>query len=64
MNERIKELWDKVDLQEGSNPPSIVITSERELQEFAKLIVKECAEIAAVDSETIGDRIKGEFGME
>ena len=46
MNERIKELWDKVDIQEEGNPPSIVITSKRELQEFAELIVRECMDIA------------------
>lgn len=47
MNELIKELWDKVDLQEEGNPPSIVITSERELQKFAELIVKECMDVAS-----------------
>ena len=78
MNERIKELWNNVDLQEKGNPPSIVITSERELQEFAELIVRECISVmkSTVDesidferkldetSSWIESDIKRHFGVE
>lgn len=37
---------------------------EAVLNKFVELIVKECADCAAVDSESIGNRIKDEFGVE
>ena len=71
MNERIKELWDKVDIQEEGNPPSIVITSERELQEFAELIVKKCALWIELQDEAehptawlLSEELKEHFGVE
>lgn len=52
MNERIRELI-----------KSMGIIPEDEHYEIAELMVKECANIAAVDSESIGNRIKDEFGV-
>lgn len=53
MNEQIEQLWNNVDLQEEGNPPSIVITTERELQEFAELIIKDC--IGVIRTRYMGD---------
>lgn len=68
MNERIKELWNKVDLQEEDNPPSIVITSEREMQKFAELIVRECADMCTARKLTpaafVASELREYFGVE
>ena len=37
---------------------------ESTLEKFAELIILDCADIAAEDSETVGDRIKQYFGVE
>ena len=44
MNERIQELWDEVERQK-EGIPSIVITSKKELQKFAEMILKECVTV-------------------
>ena len=63
MNERIKELA----IQAGGGP-SKWYTDPNVLQEFAELIVRECAEIAScnghVSGFALGDLIKEHFGVE
>ena len=63
MNERIEELWDKVNIQEEGTHRSIVITTESELQEFAELIVRECADVALQEEHEPSDCILGHFGL-
>lgn len=63
MNERIRELAG----QRGLTGPNYLISSW-ELERFAKLIVRECAEVAAcnghVSGFSLGDLIKEHFGVE
>ena len=61
MNERIRELAKQNDLDITIDGMGY---GEGDIEGLIKLIVKECAECAAVDSESIGNRIKDEFGVE
>jgi len=63
MNERIEELWDKVNIQEEGTRRSIVITTESELQEFAELLIRECADVALQEEHDPSDCILGHFGL-
>ena len=67
MNERIGKLaveagahWEHGDW----NMPSAVYFSERDLEKFAELIVKECADIADKGWAAPGIQIKQHFGVE
>jgi len=72
MNERIKELADEAGLrftQLMSNPMvPIVDGRETDLEKFAELIVRECAEVADLADENkcewIGGNILTHFGVE
>ena len=64
MNEKIKQLWRQVELQEcdcGCNPDEFLRLK------FAELIIKECIRIANTAGETDpypGNLIKEHFGVE
>ena len=75
MNERIKELARQADFcmwaDEPWNPGDVIdwgARYDKELEKFAELIVRECAEVAGcnghVSGFTLGDLIKEHFGVE
>ena len=76
MNERIKELFKRAGGKTSarnlaSNPVQVVETHELwddRIQQFAELIVRECAEVAGcnghVSGFALGDLIKEHFGVE
>ena len=75
MNERIKKLAEQAGFcmwtDEEWNPGDVIDWAARydkEFEKFAKLIVKECAEVAGcnghVSGFTLGDLIKEHFGVE
>lgn len=69
MNERIKELADKAGLrftQLMSNPMVPVVDGkETDLEKFAEMIVRECANVAADhDALDIYEEIREHFGVE
>ena len=75
MNERIKLLAEQAGFcmwtDEEWNPGDVIDWAARydkEFEKFAKLIVKECAEVAGcnghVSGFTLGDLIKEHFGVE
>lgn len=75
MNKRIKELANQAGRKEcslGYGMPEYVLWGDREIEDFAELIVQECADICEEyrgtgwdeAAERIGDRIKQRFGVE
>ena len=72
MNERIRELADEAGLrftQLMSNPMVPVVDGkETDLEKFAELIVKECAELANEETslpyDSYSEKIKKHFGVE
>jgi len=68
MNERIQELADKIWAEEYWDNPNTDKLLPAQLNKFAELIVRECAEqvdwILAEDGKTQGDLIKQHFGVE
>jgi len=75
MNERIKKLAEQAEFcmwkDEPWNPGDVIDWSARydkELEKFAELIVRECAEVAGcnghVSGFALGDLIKEHFGVE
>ena len=68
MNERIKQLAEQAGLrftQLMSNPMVPVVDGkETDLEKFAELIVKECADIANGGWAEPGHQIKQHFGVE
>ena len=75
MNERIKKLAEQAGFcmwtDEEWNPGDVIdwgCRYDKEFEKFAKLIVKECAEVAGcnghVSGFTLGDLIKEHFGVE
>ena len=75
MNERIKELAEQAGIQEDlvDNLKDEVevltyIARPQDIQKFAELIVRECAEVAGcnghVSGFSLGDLIKEHFGVE
>jgi hypothetical protein len=67
MNERIKELADQSTVQEGSHGAfgEPTINEYVDLEKFAKLIVKECIELAGnhYDARGAVNDIKQHFGV-
>ena len=65
MNELIKECWLKAAREDSGEKWD---PQEEFIERFAKLIVKECAEVAGcnghVSGFTLGDLIKEHFGIE
>ena len=70
MNERIRELADLADFVFGRYNNNAVLCSAIDINKFAKLIVRECANIVtdAVDhrepASTYADKIRQHFGVE
>jgi hypothetical protein len=76
MNERIKELAEQAGLEFDDDlvlePEAIYYTTQKDLEKFAELIVRECANIdfrrevglTADDDYEIGKVIKEHFGVE
>ena len=67
MNERIKELAEQAGFYVADDKiytPTISEDITICQTKFAELIILDCADIAAEDSETVGDRIKQYFGVE
>ena len=61
MNERIRELAEK----QGLTGPNYYISSQ-ELEKFAELIIRECADIASINQhqyETTGSYVLKHFGV-
>lgn len=72
MNERIKDIWNKVDRQEEGTRRSIVITTESELEKFAELMIKDAIDGLlnaygpddCLPQEEIAGFLKKHFGVE
>jgi hypothetical protein len=73
MNERIKELAEKANIEFTYDPTETPVRAfaecwEDELEKFAELIISECAEIALVDGQSTGNfdtfnKIQKHFGV-
>jgi hypothetical protein len=67
MNERIKELANKALKQPDTDNDGLTVFDNDELEKFAELIVKECADVATYHYrrfEDGGKAIKEYFGVE
>jgi hypothetical protein len=71
MNERIKELAEQAGLEFDDDlalePEPIYYITQKELEKFAELIIKECADIATINqyqSYTPGHYVLKHFGVE
>ena len=73
MNERIRELAEQAGLEFDNDlalePEPIYYTTQKDLEKFAELIVRECANVAnsgidPAESHLIGDDILEHFGVE
>ena len=69
MNERIRELAEQAGLEFDNDlalePEPIYYTTQKDLEKFAELIVRECAEIAdKAEPYKASDLIKQHFGVE
>jgi len=71
MNERIKELAEQAGLEFDDDlalePEPIYYITQKELEKFAELIIKECADIATMNqyqSYTPGHYVLKHFGVE
>jgi hypothetical protein len=73
MNERIKELHNRACRLDMEQYPNAIPDGERIQQKFAELIVKECADVAWMNtpeteeleySHLISNKIKQHFGVE
>jgi len=68
MNERIKELALEARLgsAEFDNGIRYYVSTEESFERFAKLIVKECAKVASVETSDngVGEVIREHFGVE
>jgi hypothetical protein len=71
MNERIRELAEQAGLEFDDDlvlePEAIYYTTQKDLEKFAELIVRECIDAVyddGQDAEYYQDRIKRRFGVE
>jgi len=71
MNERIKQLAEQAGLEFDDDlalePEPIYYITQKELEKFAELIIKECADIATINqyqSYTPGHYVLKHFGVE
>jgi hypothetical protein len=71
MNERIKELAEQASLEFDDDlalePEPVYYITQKELEKFAELIIKECADIATMNqyqSYTPGHYVLKHFGVE
>ncbi len=68
MNERIRELAKQALKHPDTDNDGLTVFDNDELEKFAELIVRECAEVAHcnfhVDGVTLGNIMKEHFGVE
>ena len=70
MNERIRELAEQAGLEFDNDlalePEPIYYTTQKDLEKFAELIVRECAKLidAEESQSSYGDMLKQHFGVE
>jgi len=67
MNERIRELADKIWAEEYWDNPATDKLLPAQLNKFAQLIVRECADIATINQHqynSVGDYVLKHFGVE
>jgi len=69
MNERIRQLAEQAGLEFDDDlvlePEAIYYTTQKDLEKFAELIVKECIEYCGENlSKTVGGALKIHFGVE
>ena len=67
MNERIRPLAEQAGIDYDRRPEiaraPVWIGTDEELERFAQLIIKECADIAGEDWDTAGRAIRKHFGV-